>query len=77
MSLQVLVAHTGERLSADPVSFSSIDAFKSWLSSASAVSPPNQILLTSSGKQVKFQALLVEVFAYIPFTLMPAKMLSE
>ncbi|KAB8338709.1 hypothetical protein FH972_021654 [Carpinus fangiana] len=60
MSLQVLVAHTGQRLSADPTSFGSLDAFKSWLSDTVNVPATSQILLTGQGKQAKFQALLID-----------------
>ncbi len=61
MSLQILNAHTGERFSADPVSFGSFDAFKSWLSITTSVSPAHQILLTATGKQLRLQGLLIEV----------------
>jgi hypothetical protein len=61
MSLQIAVAHTGQRLDADPVAFSSVDALKQWISKASAIPPESQILLTQGGKHVKLQALLTEV----------------
>lgn len=61
MSLQVLVVHVGERLSTDPSSYASNDAFKSWLATASSVPAATQILLTPSGKQAKFAALHREV----------------
>jgi autophagy-related protein 11 len=70
MSLQVLVAHTGQRLRADPTSFGSLDAFKSWLSDALAVNPTSQILLTAQGKQAKLQALLIEA-CLLPSLLTP------
>jgi len=61
MSLQVAVAHTGERLDADPVTFSSVDALRIWISKATQIPPQDQILLTTRSKHVKLQALLTEV----------------
>jgi autophagy-related protein 11 len=61
MSLQIAVAHTGQRLDADPVAFSSVDALKHWISRATEIPPESQILLTPGGKHVKLQALLTEV----------------
>lgn len=63
MSLQIAVAHTGQRLDADPVAFSSVDALKHWISRASEIPPESQILLTPGGKHVKLQALLTEVYS--------------
>lgn len=64
MSLQIAVAHTGQRLDADPVAFSSVDALKFWISRATEIPPESQILLTPQGKHVKLQALLTEVLQY-------------
>ncbi|KAF2033734.1 hypothetical protein EK21DRAFT_58238 [Setomelanomma holmii] len=66
MSLQIAVAHTGQRLDADPVAFSSVDALKHWIAQASEIHPESQILLTPGGKHVKLQALLTEakIFVY-------------
>jgi autophagy-related protein 11 len=61
MSLQIAVAHTGQRLDADPVAFGSVDALKRWVSRATEIPPESQILLTPGGKHVKLQALLTEV----------------
>ncbi|KAF1947828.1 hypothetical protein EJ02DRAFT_333419 [Clathrospora elynae] len=60
MSLQIAVAHTGQRLDADPVAFSSVDALKYWISRTTEIAPESQILLTTQGKQVKLQTLLTE-----------------
>ncbi|KAL1650301.1 hypothetical protein SLS58_001114 [Diplodia intermedia] len=60
MSLSVFVAHSGKRLDADPVVFSSLDALKAWLHNATKVPSPDQILLTPRGKHVKLQTLLTE-----------------
>lgn len=62
MSLQVLHAHTGQRLLADPAEFSSLESFKTWLGEVSLVPPNQQILLTAGGKQAKFPGLTLEVF---------------
>ncbi|KAF2464702.1 uncharacterized protein BDR25DRAFT_241836 [Lindgomyces ingoldianus] len=66
MSLQIAVAHTGQRLDADPVGFNSIEALKHWISSITHIQPECQILLTTRGKHVKLQALLTEkeIFVY-------------
>jgi autophagy-related protein 11 len=66
MSLQIAVAHTGQRLDADPVGFHSIDALKQWISTETQIPPQDQILLTPRGKHVKPQALLTEkeIFVY-------------
>jgi autophagy-related protein 11 len=61
MSLQIAVAHTGQRLDADPVGFNSVDALKHWISESTDIPPEYQILLTPRGKHVKLQALLTEV----------------
>ena len=61
MSLQIAVAHTGQRLHADPVDFNSIEALKQWISKVTQIPPEYQILLTPRGKHVKLQALLTEV----------------
>lgn len=71
MSLQVLVAHTGDRLPTNPASFASIDAFKSWLADTASIPPSYQIILTASGKQAKLQALAVEV-SFITADLFPS-----
>ena len=63
MSLGIAVAHSGQRLDADPVAFSSVEALKHWISRATEIPPEAQILLTLGGKHVKLQALLTEVGA--------------
>lgn len=61
MSLQILIAHTGERLEVDPLGFNSLDAFRVWIEKATSIPAPDQILLTGRAKHVKLQALLLEV----------------
>lgn len=66
MSLQIAVAHTGQRFDADPVAFGSVDALKHWIARATEIPAELQILLTPAGKHVKLQALLTEknIFVY-------------
>ncbi|PVI07330.1 Taz1-interactin-like proteing factor 1 [Periconia macrospinosa] len=66
MSLQIAVAHTGQRLDADPVSFNSIEGLKHWIAEVTGIPRDLQILLTSQGKHVKLQLLLTEkeIFVY-------------
>ncbi len=61
MSLQILNAHNGEQYPADTAALASLEALKAWLLEVSAVAVTNQVLLTTTGKQVKLQNLLVEV----------------
>lgn len=61
MSLQIAVAHTGQRFDADPVGFNSVEALKQWIATVVDIAPENQILLTPRGKHAKLQALLTEV----------------
>ena len=61
MSLEVLVARTGDRLNVDPSAFASFDALKSWLSQQVSVPPSHQIILTQHGKQARFQTVAAEV----------------
>ncbi|RDL42262.1 Taz1-interactin-like proteing factor 1 [Venustampulla echinocandica] len=66
MPLQILLAHTGQRLHTDPGTFASLDAFKTWVAGHSSISPQDHIALTTQGKPVRFQALSVEkeIFVY-------------
>ncbi|KAJ4349891.1 oligomeric, coiled-coil, peripheral membrane protein [Didymosphaeria variabile] len=66
MSLQIAVAHTGQRLDADPVGFNSVDALKQWIATVVDIPPEHQILLTPRGKHAKLQTLLTEkeLFVY-------------
>ncbi|KAI9738932.1 MAG: oligomeric, coiled-coil, peripheral membrane protein [Claussenomyces sp. TS43310] len=60
MALQVFIAHTGQRLQAQPGSFANIEAFKSWVAKHGSVPSQNQITLTGQGKAVRAQTLLTE-----------------
>ncbi|KAI9803006.1 MAG: hypothetical protein M1825_002239 [Sarcosagium campestre] len=85
MSLSVYIAHSGRRLHADPLSFATLDALRLWISREAEIQPPNQILMTNRGKQVKLQTLLTEgeIFVYDrklispPSTISPKVTLSK
>ncbi|PLB52849.1 hypothetical protein P170DRAFT_352260 [Aspergillus steynii IBT 23096] len=66
MSLHIYIAHSGEHLLADPVSFASPDALRSWITRNTSVPPQRQILMTARGKNVKIQTLATEdeIFVY-------------
>ncbi|KAH8426942.1 autophagy protein ATG11 [Aspergillus melleus] len=66
MSLHIYIAHSGEHLHADPVSFASPDALRSWIARNTSVPSQRQILMTARGKNVKIQTLATEdeIFVY-------------
>ncbi|KAH8692631.1 hypothetical protein BGW36DRAFT_23527 [Talaromyces proteolyticus] len=66
MSLHIYIAHTGEHLLADPVSFASPDALRSWIARNTSIAIQRQILMTARGKNVKIQTLATEneIFLY-------------
>ncbi|KAK2731804.1 oligomeric, coiled-coil, peripheral membrane protein [Onygenales sp. PD_40] len=66
MSLHIYISHTGERLVADPVSFASPDALRTWISRKVSIPPQRQILMTARGKNVRPQTLATEneIFVY-------------
>ncbi|EFQ99628.1 Atg11p [Nannizzia gypsea CBS 118893] len=66
MSLHIYIAHSGEQMLADPVSFASPDALRSWISRHTQIPVQRQILMTAKGKSVKTQSLATEneIFVY-------------
>ncbi|ODH28687.1 hypothetical protein ACO22_03906 [Paracoccidioides brasiliensis] len=66
MSLHIYVAHTGEQLLADPVSFASPDALRTWISRKVSIPAQRQILMTARGRNVRPQTLATEneIFVY-------------
>ncbi|KAF8865478.1 Taz1-interactin-like proteing factor 1 [Acephala macrosclerotiorum] len=66
MAIQVYLAHTGQRLQADPGNFPTLDAFKTWVAKHSSIAVQDQITLTDQGRPVKFQGLSLEkeIFVY-------------
>ncbi|KAK2733213.1 oligomeric, coiled-coil, peripheral membrane protein [Myotisia sp. PD_48] len=66
MSLFIYIAHTGEQLHADPVSFASPDALRAWIARNAHIPAQRQILMTARGKSVKPQSLATEneIFVY-------------
>ncbi|QVM08487.1 oligomeric, coiled-coil, peripheral membrane protein [Coccidioides posadasii str. Silveira] len=65
MPLHIYIAHTGEQLFADPVSFASPDALRAWISRNTSIPPQRQILMTARGKNVKLQSLATENEIYV------------
>jgi autophagy-related protein 11 len=61
MSLNIYIAHTGEHLLADPVSFASPDALRTWIARHTSIPAQRQILMTARGKNVRIQSLATEV----------------
>ncbi|TVY65619.1 Autophagy-related protein [Lachnellula suecica] len=53
MALQVLLAHTGQRLQADPGSFNTIEEFRAWVARNGGVDELNYIALTNQGKPIQ------------------------
>ncbi|KAK2626614.1 hypothetical protein QTJ16_003789 [Diplocarpon rosae] len=66
MALQVYLAHTGQAFQVDPGAFTSLDAFKTWVSKHAKITLQDQISLTALGKPVKIQGLSAEkeIFVY-------------
>ncbi|KKZ65280.1 hypothetical protein EMCG_08888 [[Emmonsia] crescens] len=66
MSLHIYIAHTGEQLLADPVSFASPDALRTWISRKVSIPAQRQILMTARGRNVRPQTLATEneIFVY-------------
>ncbi|OJJ51561.1 hypothetical protein ASPZODRAFT_56172 [Penicilliopsis zonata CBS 506.65] len=65
MSLNIYIALTGERLVADPVSFASPDALRSWISRNTPIPAQRQILMTARGRNVKAQTLATETEIFV------------
>ncbi|PYH45438.1 autophagy protein ATG11 [Aspergillus saccharolyticus JOP 1030-1] len=66
MSLHIYIAHTGERYLADPISLTSPDALRTWITRNTSIPSQRQILMTARGKNVKAQTLATEseIFVY-------------
>ncbi|CZR62041.1 related to myosin heavy chain [Phialocephala subalpina] len=66
MAIQIYLAHTGQRLQADPGNFPTLDAFKTWVAKHINIAIRDQISLTDQGRPVKFQGLSSEkeIFVY-------------
>lgn len=61
MSLIICVAHSGQKLSAEPTKVSNLDALRAWVQHAAGIPVNKQVFLTNKGKSVRPQALLTEV----------------
>lgn len=64
-TLTLYLGHSGERLSVDPSTTSTLEALKTLVSQRAAIQPRSQILLTSQGKQVRTQTLLTETELFV------------
>ncbi|KAG9248706.1 autophagy-related protein 11-domain-containing protein [Calycina marina] len=66
MALQVLIAHSGQRLQIDPASFPTLDGFKSWVAQETTISVNDHIALTTSGRAARYPSLTTEkeIFIY-------------
>ncbi|KAF4971051.1 hypothetical protein FZEAL_9929 [Fusarium zealandicum] len=66
MALQVLIAHTGQRLEVDTAQFSILDDLKAWVSRNTSIPPQHIVSLTPHGRTVKFASLHTEkeIFIY-------------
>ncbi|KAK5692566.1 oligomeric, coiled-coil, peripheral membrane protein [Elasticomyces elasticus] len=65
MSIQIYIGHTGQRLTLDLNSASTVEALRSWITQQASIQPRNQILLTGQGKQVRTQTLLNETELFV------------
>jgi autophagy-related protein 11 len=61
MSLQIYLAHSGERIDCAAPLPTSLDSLKSWIAKATTIPPQDQVLLTTKGKPFKQQNLFSEV----------------
>ncbi|KAL5624893.1 hypothetical protein BROUX41_004953 [Berkeleyomyces rouxiae] len=59
-TLDVFVAHSGQKLVADSSHFMSVDEFKSWISHATSIPTSNVVVLTRSGRSAKAQSIHLE-----------------
>ncbi|KAM5355720.1 hypothetical protein ACJ41O_002366 [Fusarium nematophilum] len=62
MALQVLIAHSGQRLEVDTTQFSILDDLKAWVSRNTSIPPQHIVALTPHGRTVKFASLHAEVW---------------
>lgn len=60
MSTQVYIGHSGQRLTLDPSTVTTVEALRVWVAEQAGIQPRAQILLTPQGKSVRTQTLLTE-----------------
>ncbi|KAF1348113.1 autophagy-related protein 11-domain-containing protein [Delphinella strobiligena] len=60
MSLVIYIAHSGDKVAADPSRINSLEALRGFVDKNAAIPPNKQVFLTSRGKQVRVQTLLTE-----------------
>lgn len=61
MSLVIYIAHSGDKVAADPSRINSLEALRGFVDKNAGIPPNKQVFLTSRGKQVRVQTLLTEV----------------
>ncbi|OQO07929.1 hypothetical protein B0A48_06721 [Cryoendolithus antarcticus] len=68
MSVQILIGHTGQRLTLEDPNVTDLDGLRNWISQQTGVQPKAQVLLRSTGKQATSQSLLTEaeLFCFDP-----------
>ncbi|GAB7363667.1 hypothetical protein MBLNU230_g4237t1 [Neophaeotheca triangularis] len=65
MSLQIFVAHTGQRLALDSSQVNTPESLRSWIADSASIPARNQIVLTAKGKLVRAQTLLTETELFV------------
>ncbi|KEQ97274.1 hypothetical protein AUEXF2481DRAFT_3106 [Aureobasidium subglaciale EXF-2481] len=65
MSLTIHVAHTGNRVVAEPTKVNSLDGLRAHVHRAVNIAPNKQVFLTNKGKAVRAQTLLTEPEIYV------------
>jgi autophagy-related protein 11 len=65
MSLIIYVAHSGNRIVAEPTKINSLDALRAWVHRTAHIPVNKQVFLTPKGKAVRPQTLLTEPEIYV------------
>jgi autophagy-related protein 11 len=65
MSLTIYVAHSGNKILAEPTKINSLDALRAWVQRTAHIPVNKQVFLTSKGKGLRPQALLTESEIYV------------
>jgi autophagy-related protein 11 len=65
MSLIIYVAHSGNKIVAEPTKINSLDALRAWVQRTAHIPVNKQVFLTSKGKAVRPQTLLTEPEIYV------------
>ncbi|KAH0287371.1 hypothetical protein M436DRAFT_85777 [Aureobasidium namibiae CBS 147.97] len=65
MSLIIYVAHSGNKIVAEPTKINNLDALRAWVHHTAHIPVNKQVLLTAKGKAVRPQTLLTESELYV------------